>query len=174
MSQIAALAFSMMVLGSPMSTPNGYAGLCARQHETCDRFPARHVATKAGRIVVSQQAIDQIAAINNAVNREIEPTFDPTDWTLDRWKGDCKQYSLNKRQALLRAGFPTSAVVLATAWVAAEYPRVAMHMVVIVRTTGGDFVLDNLRDQIVPWHQTHYWWLEAQSPENPKEWRSIR
>jgi predicted transglutaminase-like cysteine proteinase len=43
----------------------------------------------------------------------------------------------------------------------------------MVRTPYGDFVLDNLERDILPWHKTGYAWLKKQSFNQPSEWVSL-
>jgi hypothetical protein len=47
------------------------------------------------------------------------------------------------------------------------------HLVAVVRTNGGDLVLDNLTDRIMPWIQKPYQWVRIQTPQNPNYWASI-
>lgn len=59
-------------------------------------------------------------------------------WTVARGAGDCEDYALAKRAALLAAGADPAALRLLTAWIASgEY-----HLVLVVTTTQGDYVLD--------------------------------
>jgi predicted transglutaminase-like cysteine proteinase len=55
-------------------------------------------------------------------------------------RGNCHDYAVSKRHELIRAGWPSASLRLAIA-----YTRGGVgHLVVIVRTTDGDRVLDNL------------------------------
>ena len=47
------------------------------------------------------------------------------------------------------------------------------HLVVVVRTNEGDFVLDNLNTKIRRWNQTPYRWVRIQSPNHPMLWSTI-
>ena len=48
------------------------------------------------------------------------------------------------------------------------------HLVLVVPTDRGDFVLDNLRSSIIRWDTLPYQWLKTMSPENPLFWRRIQ
>jgi predicted transglutaminase-like cysteine proteinase len=45
--------------------------------------------------------------------------------------------------------------------------------VAVVRTSGGDLVLDNLTDSIMPWSRKPYKWVRIQTPDNPNYWSKI-
>ncbi|WP_119154283.1 transglutaminase-like cysteine peptidase [Caldimonas tepidiphila] len=62
----------------------------------------------------------------------------PEHWTIARGAGDCEDYALAKRAALLAAGADPAHLRLATAWIASgEY-----HLVLIATTDRGEYVLD--------------------------------
>jgi len=47
------------------------------------------------------------------------------------------------------------------------------HAVLILRTERGDYVLDNLIDEIKYWGDTGYIFLRIQLPLDKKQWRSV-
>ena len=68
-------------------------------------------------------------------------------WLINPSHGDCNDYAVSKRSELLARGWPTRALLLSevvTAW--GEH-----HLVLVVRSSAGDLVLDNLTTQIRPW-----------------------
>jgi predicted transglutaminase-like cysteine proteinase len=83
--------------------------------------------------------------------------------------GDCNDYAVSKRHDLIAKGWSERAVLLSevvTAW--GEH-----HLVVVVRTSAGDLVLDNLTGTIVPWSRKAYRWVRIQTPKNPSYWASL-
>jgi predicted transglutaminase-like cysteine proteinase len=48
------------------------------------------------------------------------------------------------------------------------------HLVLVVATTKGDYVLDNLTDAIRLWKETDYQWLKIQSSADSRFWNGIR
>ena len=48
------------------------------------------------------------------------------------------------------------------------------HAVLTVRTDGGDYILDNLTDDILPWDETGYLFLKRQATHHTGRWVSIR
>ena len=88
-------------------------------------------------------------------------------WTLPTdGKGDCEDYALLKRHELIRLGWPSSALLM----------TVVMdeifegHAVLTVRTTAGDFILDNKVNDVRLCSNTSYQYLLRQSYSNPQAW----
>jgi len=140
-----AIAFSLLV-SSPVAArergtapPIGYQILCLQQPEQCQGGGASSVS--AGR-----STLKQLEAVNRAVNRAIRPKSDGRAdvWTVGAKSGDCEDYVLAKRQALIAKGFPPSALRVAYVKTAAGEG----HALLVVRTDGGDYVLDNLTSGI--------------------------
>lgn len=126
----------------------------------------------------------QLARVNAIVNSAIRPQTDGASdgvsdgannaagdtWSLAPQSGDCEDYALTKRSQLLRLGWSSGDLLLATATV----PGRGGHAVLVVRTQFGDYVLDNLREEIMPWEKAGYSWSRIQSPENPMYWKTLR
>lgn len=109
------------------------------------------------------------------VNREVNDAITPDeakggyDWSLETRLGNCNDYAIQKRSALIRLGYPAAALSLAVVKTAFGEG----HLVVTVRTDRGDFVLDNRRNTIVAWNRTGYRWIKRQSVENPQHWVAL-
>jgi predicted transglutaminase-like cysteine proteinase len=97
--------------------------------------------------------MDVLKRINLRVNASIRPKYDApgTDvWTVNATSGDCEEYALAKRAALIKAGFSPSSLRIA-------YVKTRSgegHAVLIVRSNKGDLVLDNLTSAIRPLSQS--------------------
>jgi predicted transglutaminase-like cysteine proteinase len=111
--------------------------------------------------------------INEVINAVIAPKpGDPaidSDWLIGPAEGNCNDYAVTKRHLLLEAGWPASALLLA------EVVRVTTgehHLILVVRGTNSDFVLDNLRPFIVSLAETHddYLWVRVLSAQDPRFW----
>jgi predicted transglutaminase-like cysteine proteinase len=48
------------------------------------------------------------------------------------------------------------------------------HLVLVVVTTKGNLVLDNLTDAIRPWQDTDYRWLKIQSASDARFWQTVK
>ena len=93
------------------------------------------------------------------------------DRGADQWQvapaaGDCEDYALTKRHMLIRSGWPASSLRLAVA----RTPWGEGHMVLVVRTSKGDLVLDNLTGSVRQWSKTGLRWEMIQSSRNPRNW----
>jgi predicted transglutaminase-like cysteine proteinase len=83
--------------------------------------------------------------------------------------GDCHDYAVTKRHELMAQGWPARSLLLSeveTSW--GEH-----HLVLVVRTSEGDLVADNLNGNIRNWSKTPYQWVRIQSPANPTFWSTV-
>lgn len=72
--------------------------------------------------------------------------------------GDCEDYVLEKRRALLDAGLPSAALNIAVVTTQGG----ETHAVLLVATRTGELVLDNLSPWIVGWRHAPYRWRQRQ------------
>ena len=80
-------------------------------------------------------------------------------WLINPTSGDCNDYAVSNRFELRKRSWPARALLLpevATDW--GEH-----HLILVVRTLGGDLVLDNLTPQIRPWTPASYRWVRMQT-----------
>lgn len=158
-------------LGPETSIPFGWVDFCQRYAGECD-----DAADEPAEIEGTPAAFRKIEAVNRQTNRRVEPVSDtehagtPESWDYpEDGKGDCEDYALSKRRQLMQAGFPRSALLIAI--VKDEHGD--GHSVLMVRTSRGDYVLDNLTDEVKPWSKTAYRFVKRQSQENPNVWVAI-
>jgi len=162
-----------IALGAETSPPLGFIFYCARDRSACAPRKSRSVTVgKDGRVEMTPAVAEAILTVNRAVNREIRPVAEsssaPDNWQANVSAGDCQDYALTKQQRLLRAGWPSSAVLIA---------KVRMrdglyHAILVARTSAGDYVLDNMTDEIRPWNGVPYRYIGVQSPADPNVWRT--
>jgi predicted transglutaminase-like cysteine proteinase len=69
---------------------------------------------------------------------------------------------------LLVRGWPARALLLSEVVVNSD----EHHLILVVRTKGGDLVLDNVTQIIKPWSRVPYRWVRMQMP-NSKLWATI-
>ena len=151
--------------------PAGFVSFCTRFPDQCkkpDDAPSTIALTSANWLTLEQ--------VNNSVNRAIRPEDDEKHYgRAEYWNiptdgyGDCEDYALTKRKALLDAGFPEPALRMAIVltW------RQERHAVLTVTTDHGDYVLDNLRRDVVGWDQDDYQWIERQDPNRAWGWVAL-
>jgi predicted transglutaminase-like cysteine proteinase len=155
-------------LVSPMLAPMAFSRFCLQYREECQ---IRHLHNAVG---LSGARWGEVARVNAEVNRAIAPRPDDGDVVNETWlvapeAGNCHDYAVTKRHDLLALGWPSRALLLAevvTHW--GEH-----HLVLVVRTSEGDFVADNLYPKMRPWYAAHYRWLRIQTPENPMYWSAV-
>lgn len=158
-------------LGPETSVPFGWADFCQRYDGECDDAPGA-----ATPIALTTAALRKIEGVNALVNSRVQPVSDaehsgaPDSWDFPSdGKGDCEDYALYKRRLLIAAGFPRGALLMAV--VKDEHGD--GHSVLMARTTRGDFVLDNLSDEVKAWSQTPYRFVKRQSQENQNVWVAV-
>lgn len=143
--------------------PFAFAKFCANQADQCD--------VRGGQAPISMTKERRLflQGVNAQVNRDIRYTDDPSDkdlWRAGVSAGDCDDYALTKRQRLLAAGWPSSALRVATV----RTEEGVGHAVLVVSTTEGDFVLDNRTNVVKPWYATRLYWIKIQSQDDPRKW----
>jgi len=113
----------------------------------------------------------ELVSVNRRVNRQIKGRNDQRadEWSLAPKSGDCEDFAITKRHALIKMGWPSSTLRLAiahTSWGEG-------HLVLVVRTSKGDLVLDNLTNTVREWNRTGLRWEMIQSSDNPRNWNRI-
>jgi len=161
-----------MITGGLTSQPIGHYEFCKVNPGECairnrDNGPVRMTGALWRKIV----------AINVLVNKAIRPMNDEEIygkaevWTYpDANVGDCEDYVLLKQRDLVQSGVPTSDLLITVV----RKPDGEGHAVLTLRTDKGDFVLDNLTDQVRQWDETGYRFLKRQSSVDTGRWVSIR
>lgn len=116
-----------------------------------------------------------IVTVNREVNAFVRPMTDLEHWgQVDKWDfaedgfGDCEDYQLLKRRRLVAMGLPHRAMPMTV--VLDE--RNEGHAVLMVRTDRGDFILDNKRNDVLPWVQTGYVFVKRES-QTETAWTSL-
>ena len=119
-------------------------------------------------ITLTPKIWQTIVAVNRKVNSTIKPMLDSDHWGVaDRWDlptdgyGDCEDFQLLKRKLLAEAGLPRRAMRMTV--VIDE--KNEGHAVLMVRTSQGDFTLDNKTDEVMPWTETGYIFVKRESQD---------
>lgn len=160
------LASSWLKTGKETSRPYGHVDYCARHTSDCRSRSAASALPPARLAVLSK--------VNVSVNRAIKPVADRKAfgrkeyWTGRTRKGDCEDYALAKRAKLMGRGFKSSQLLLTMGHNGRE-----AHTVLVVRTRDGDFVLDNLYDEVKPVRSARMSFRKIQAPEHGGRWLKI-
>ena len=157
---------SHMPLGASTSAPMGAVLFCEQNSSECGeaRATPREVA-------MTPEKWADLRAVQTAVDRRIAPSqkADMTWHYADGGAGNCVQYALEKRRDLIGRGWPAGALQLATV----VTPNNNRHLVLVVATNDGDWVLDNLRADVARWDDLPYHWTARQQGASLRDWVSI-
>ena len=159
-------ASTWLKTGKQTTRPYGHVEYCSRNASDCRSRSAASALPRARLSVLN--------SVNLAVNRAIKPTADQTAfgrkefWTAKARAGDCEDFALAKRAKLLRKGFKSSQLLLTMGYKGRE-----AHTVLVVRTRDGDYVLDNLDDDVQPVQSARMSFLKIQSPDHGGRWLRI-
>lgn len=161
-----------METGGITSQPIGHYEFCRRLPGECNSRTAR-----LSPITLTQATWSMISSVNVAVNTRVKPVSDMDAygkqeyWAYpDNNVGDCEDFALEKRRQLMKRGLSSSVLLITVV----RKPDGEGHAVLTVRTDKGDYVLDNLVAQVLPWEQTGYTFLKRQAEDYPGRWVSIK
>lgn len=168
----AAPVTSAMATGGVTSQPIGHYDFCKTNRAECAIRPADQTPVRMTGALWAQ-----LARVNAAVNAVVQPMNDIDIYGKDEvWTypaqgvGDCEDYVLEKRRRLHRLGVSLSNLLITVV----RKPDGEGHAVLTVRTSNGDFILDNLTDKVRPWDETGYRFLKRQATDHTGRWVSIR
>jgi predicted transglutaminase-like cysteine proteinase len=154
----------------PTTRPVGHVQFCRQLPEECTRN-----GVVVDRVELTDELLAQLRSVNDVVNNTVRPVTDAllygtTElWTYPSDAGDCEDYVLEKRRALIKNGWSASALLIAVV----RQRSGDGHAVLMVRTDQGDLVLDNLDEDIHLWMETPYTYIKRQSPADAAEWESL-
>lgn len=162
---------AFMHTGSRTTQPVGHYEFCQKIPQECNqRTP------KQAPIEMTRKLWAKIVSINSSVNSKIAPRTDMELWGKEEvWSypnsgfGDCEDYALEKRRALMNIGVPAGDLLMTVA----RQPNGDGHAVLTVRTSLGEFILDNLETRVLSWTATDYTYLKRQSSQNSGAWVMI-
>ena len=161
-----------IAFASPTLAPLAHTRFCLKYPADC-----RVQNTQQGDspVELNEQRRAELVRVNAKVNHAIRPVNPHEPVAAEKWliapkSGDCNDYAVTKRHELLGLGWPAHALLLAevvTTW--GEH-----HLVLVVRTSEGDLVADNLAKHIRSWTKTPYYWVRVETPNNPMFWSTLQ
>lgn len=167
--EVMARAQSMKTHGLT-SQPIGHYNFCKSNPGECSQRSG-----KTRPMQLTREAWRQMIDINQRVNMAIEPRTDmelfgvEEYWAYPQSVGDCEDYVLLKRRLLMQEGYSPSDLLITVV----RQPDGSGHAVLTVRTDNGDFILDNMRNQVLLWSDTEYTFLKRQSSRHTGKWTKI-
>ena len=156
--------------GGRTTQPIGHYEFCQREPDECRQKTGRQQPVELTRKLWAAM-ID----INNSVNASVTPRTDMEMWGKEEvWSyptniGDCEDYALEKRRRLMALGVPAGDLLMTVA----RQRNGDGHAVLTVRTSRGEFILDNLEPRVLAWSDTEYTYLKRQSERNSGAWVAI-
>jgi len=160
-----------ITVGQQTSPPAGWGQFCGEYDPECKTGP-----TVPRDVVLSEQIWNDLVRVNHWVNTNITPITDLAHWgVVERWNypddgyGDCEDYALEKRRMLIDAGWPREALLMTVVL----DQNGAGHAVLTVKTNQGEFILDNMRDDVLLWSNTGYRFVKRQAQFDPNVWLSL-
>lgn len=160
-----------IAVGRQTLVPYGWADFCNRYQGECNGKPMA-----AMDLVLTAKTQKILEKVNTQVNASIRSVADIDHWgVVDQWdypsdgKGDCEDFVLFKRRLLMEEGFPRQALLVTVV----KDEQGDGHAVLTVKTDKGEYVLDNLQNEIKPWSRTAYTYVKRQSQTDPNVWIEI-
>ena len=155
-------------VGVESNIPIGWRQFCATYISECDTKPS-----EPRDVVLDEKAWKDLVRINKWVNDNIIPMTDTDHYGMIMWwrypddgAGSCHSYALLKRRILIQAGWPREALLMTIV----REANGDGHAILTVRTDKGEFILDNLNENILLWSETPYRYIKRQSQADPNVW----
>lgn len=147
--------------------PPQHKVFCKKYSQQCEKVGP------LGPMKMTADRLHELEYVNNWTNhlmrdRKDLPGKDIWEFPADG-KGDCEDYVIRKRAHLIELGWTSSSLVMTIV----REPNGNHHMVLTARTNVGDFVLDNLNNEVTPWLETPYDFMYRQSIVHPTYWVEI-
>jgi len=157
--------------GDSTRPPIGWVEFCADLPKECDTRPSA-----ARDVVLSARTWKELVRINKWVNEAIKPMTDLEHYgVVEKWAypddgyGDCEDYVLLKRRMLMQLGWPREALLITVV----REKSGDGHAVLTVKTSRGEFILDNQNEAIVLWSDSGYQFVKRQSQSDPNAWIAL-
>ena len=156
---------------APALAPMAHTRFCLQYADECR--PQRMVF-RGGSVKLTDERWAELRSVNTMVNRAIRPEANTRgvvneEWVISPVAGDCNDYAVTKRHELIKRGWSPRALLLAEVVIGSG----EHHLVLVVRTSAGDVVLDNLNANVRLVGATRYRWVRMQSPKNPQFWSTV-
>jgi len=153
--------------GGLTSIPVGASEFCKAHRSDCKANPHAVAATQ-----LTDARWNELVEVNNLINTAIVAVTDEDlyrvaeYWAYPDGYGDCEDFALAKRKALIDAGWNPSTLMMTVV----RESKGTGHAVLMVRTDRGDLVLDNQDGRVLLWNETPYQFLKRQSQADAGQW----
>ncbi|MEM9435064.1 MAG: transglutaminase-like cysteine peptidase [Pseudomonadota bacterium] len=150
------------------TAPMGARNICSKYSWAC--------ATTGRASTLTRAQLNMVARLNVKINRQVNEIADSQQyrreevWALPTFMGgDCEDFALLKKRELVKAGIAPERLLIATVL---DRNRQS-HAVLVLRTSSGDYILDNLTNKIKKWTDTGYVFLRIQNANAPTQWSAV-
>ncbi len=157
-------------VGEETSVPFGWIEFCQRYKGECG------AGGQTADVNLTDASMREIQQVNSWVNRSVEAVSDMDHWgVVDRWdlpmdgKGDCEDYALMKRKILIERGYPRQALLITVVRDQANEG----HAILTIKTNRGEYILDNLTDEVKAVSRISYRLVKRQSQQDPNVWVAL-
>lgn len=159
-----------MQTGRITSQPIGHYQFCQSHGSECTANARDASAPK-----ITEFGWGLVRQINASVNQTVVPMTDEDIygreevWAYPGGAGDCEDFVLLKRKELIAKGFAAADLLITVV----RKLDGEGHAVLTLRSAGGDYILDNLDNDVKLWSQTSYRFLKRQASSNAGRWVTI-
>jgi predicted transglutaminase-like cysteine proteinase len=159
-----------LVAKGTTKTPIGARQFCLAWPAECQR-----IDTASERVALTEALKRDLVEINGRFNTQVVAITDEAYyqkrefWTYPEGFGDCEDFALAKRRALMERGWPASVLRMALV----RQSNGEAHAVLVAVTDAGDFVLDNLVGDVLDWEETNYKFVKMQTAQTMSEWVDV-
>ena len=161
-----------MDIGGPVARPPGHVEFCLQRPAECTR-----VGAPRGPEALDEAEWIAVRKLNRRINSEITAKSDQElygkeeEWSFPGGAGDCEDFALLKRRILIEEfGLSASNVLLTVV----RRENGEGHAILTLRTTEGDFLLDNLHPAVRLWSAVkEYTFLKRQASDDAGQWLAI-
>jgi predicted transglutaminase-like cysteine proteinase len=167
----AAERMAYIAVGDVTRPPIGWVQFCEERPWEC-----KTEATEPRDVQLTNVAFKELDRVNRYVNDHVKPMTDLEHYgVVEKWAypedgyGDCEDYVLLKRRMLMQLGWPREALLITVV----RDKKGDGHAVLTVRSSKGEFILDNQEAEILPWSDTGYRYVKRQSQSDPNVWVSL-
>lgn len=170
---VTVVASTSAAVGGLTSQPIGHYEFCIVNPAECG------IRLSEGPLRLTPALWRAVNEVNMQVNTAIRPQSDEEIHGMgveEVWSypttgsGDCEDYVLEKRRILHDEVGISLANLLITV---VRKPDNEGHAILTLRTQHGDYILDNLRNAVLPWEQVNYKFLKRQSAHHTGRWVTL-
>jgi predicted transglutaminase-like cysteine proteinase len=143
--------------------PPAFRSFCGRMARLCNTSSGARV------VQLTEAKRQQLQAVNSSVNSSIKQQSDMKTngvedlWTVPTTAGDCEDFAILKKKELLNRGWPAASLLLTVARLPFSNEG---HVVLTVRTSAGDLILDSRTSSVKDWSSTSYRYYARQSQKS--------